>query len=205
MGECMALTTGCPEGHGMHLQADWAVLEVLDRHNRPVGPGQPGDKALLTNLYNFIQPFIRYEIEDVITVSPESCPCGSPLPLILKVEGRTDELLWIRVGDQHRQIHPFVFVDMLDECPAVGWYQVIQVERNRFLLRAAPAPGRVIDLLGIHEIIHRGLRHYGLADFIHLDVEITNQVGPDPKSGKLKRITSLVGPPTEASRTGVTA
>ena len=205
MGECMALTTGCPGGHGMHLQADWAILEVVDRHNRPVIPGQPGDKVLLTNLYNLIQPFIRYEIEDVVTVSPQSCPCGSPLPLILKVEGRTDELLWIRVGDQNRQIHPFVFVDMLDEYPAVGWYQVLQVERNRFLLRAAPAPGRIIDLPGIHEIIHRGLRHYGLADSIHLDVEITNQVGPDPKSGKLKRITSLVGSPGEPSRTGVIA
>jgi phenylacetate-CoA ligase len=197
----MALSTGCPEGHGMHLQTDWAILEVVDRQNRPVSPGQPGDKALLTNLYNSIQPFIRYEIEDVVTISPDCCPCGSPLPLILRVEGRTDEVVWIRVGDHNRQIHPFVFVDVLDECPAVGRYQILQVERNRFVLRAMAAPGRVISMSEIQETIQRGLSHYGLAGLIKVDVEFTSEVGPDPKSGKLKRIASLVGLPPESSRT----
>ena len=60
-GECMALSTGCPQGHGMHLQADWAILEVVNRHNEPVAAGEPGEKVLLTNLYNTVQPFIRYE------------------------------------------------------------------------------------------------------------------------------------------------
>src|SRR5205807_2343614 len=87
MGECMALTTSCPQGHGMHLNADWAVLEVVDQDNRPVEPGRPGEKVLITNLYNQVQPFIRYEIGDVVAISPAPCPCGSPLPLILQVQG----------------------------------------------------------------------------------------------------------------------
>src|SRR2546430_15579661 len=91
MGECMALSIGCPRGHGMHLQADWAVLEVVDGQGNPVPPGQAGDKVFVTNLYNTVQPFLRYEIQDVVTLSPEPCPCGSPLPLVRKVEGRTDE------------------------------------------------------------------------------------------------------------------
>ena len=72
----------------MHLQADWAVLEVVDRRGEPVPPGQPGEKVLLTNLYNTVQPFLRYEVDDVVTMSPGPCPCGNPLPLILRVEGR---------------------------------------------------------------------------------------------------------------------
>jgi phenylacetate-coenzyme A ligase PaaK-like adenylate-forming protein len=39
LGECMALTTGCAQGHGMHLQAVWAILEVVNsvtRHPKPV-------------------------------------------------------------------------------------------------------------------------------------------------------------------------
>jgi phenylacetate-coenzyme A ligase PaaK-like adenylate-forming protein len=184
-----------PQGHGMHQQADWAVLEVVDRDNRPVPPGQPGEKVLITNLYNTLQPFIRYELADVVTMSPTPCPCGSPLPLVLKVEGRTDEMVWIRDADRFRQVHPYVFVDFLDEYPALGWYQIVQEERNRFVLRAAPAPGRQIGLEELRGIIRRGLERFGLAELIRFDVEIAADVAPDPLSGKLKRITSRIGPP----------
>lgn len=196
MGECMALTTSCPQGHGMHLQADWAVLEVVDRRNRRVEPGRPGEKVLVTNLYNSVQPFIRYVVEDVVTMSPSPCPCGSPLPLILSVEGRKDEVVWIRDGDRYRQVHPYVFVDVLDECPEVGWYQIIQVERNRFLLRASPALNRQVNRNELEALLQRGPRRFGLADLIQFDVEITD-VAPDAQSGKLKRITSQIGPPKE--------
>ncbi|HEX8199353.1 MAG TPA: phenylacetate--CoA ligase family protein [Isosphaeraceae bacterium] len=194
-GECMALCTGCPQGYGMHQQADWAILEIVDRDNRPVPPGQPGEKVLITNLYNPLQPFIRYELADVATLSPEPCPCGSPLPRILKVEGRTDEMVWIRDGDRFRQVHPYVFVDFLDECPALGWYQIVQEERNGFVLRASAAPGRQIGLEELRGLIGRGLQRFGLADLIRFDVVVSERVAPDPVSGKLKRISSRVGAP----------
>ncbi|HMF11315.1 MAG TPA: hypothetical protein VKE94_03390 [Gemmataceae bacterium] len=200
LGECMALTTGCPQGHGMHVNADWVVLEVTDRRNHPIEPGKPGEKVLITNLYNRVQPFLRYEVEDVVTMSPTPCPCGSPLPLILKVEGRNDETVWVRANGQFRQVHPYVFVDVLDECPEIGFYQIVQVERNHFLLRAAPAPGRQITRDAVQEQMRRGLERFGLADVIQLDVEIAPDVAPDGQSGKLKRITSRVGPPEEAQR-----
>lgn len=195
LGECMALTVGCPQGHGMHLQADWAVLEVVDCRNRPVPPGHPGEKVLVTNLYNTIQPFIRYEVPDVVTMSPTPCPCGNPLPLVLKVEGRQDEVIWVRAGDGFRQIHPYVFVDVLDECLEVGWYQIVQEERNRFRLRAAPAPGQHPEAERLGRVVRQGLERFGLGGLIQLDVEISSEVAPDPGSGKLKRITSRVGPP----------
>src|SRR5262249_224579 len=194
-GECMALTTGCPKGKGMHLQGDWAILEVVDRSNQPVVAGKSGEKVLLTNLYNSIQPFIRYEINDVVTLSSEPCPCGSPLPHILHVEGRSDELLWIRDDDGFRRLHPYVFVDVLDQYPAVGWYQVIQTERNRFLLRATAAPGRQISVAELKRVIDEGLHHFGLANVLQIDIEIATDLVPNPQSGKLKRITSRIGPP----------
>jgi phenylacetate-CoA ligase len=195
MGECMALTTGCLQGRGMHLQADWAILEVVDRQNRPVLPGQAGEKVLLTNLYNTIQPFIRYEINDVVTMSGELCKCGSPLPLVVSVEGRTDEVVWINDQGKMRPIHPYVFVDFLDEIPAVGWYQVVQTERNRFLLRVTAAPQRTLVMDALREIVQQGLQRFGLNGLIQIDIEQDATVAPDQRTGKLKRITSQVGPP----------
>jgi len=156
---------------GRHL----AALEVVDRENRPVPPGQPGEKVLITNLYNTVQPFLRYELSDVVTMSPTPCPCGSPLPLVLKVEGRTDEMVWIRDGDRYRQVHPYIFVDFLDEHPALGWYQIVQEERNRFRLRASAAPGRQIGLEELRGVVRRGLQRYDLAELIQFDVEVSGR------------------------------
>ena len=36
MGECLFLSNGCTAGAGMHVNADWAILEVVDAENRPV-------------------------------------------------------------------------------------------------------------------------------------------------------------------------
>jgi hypothetical protein len=43
----------------------------------------------------------------------------------------------------------------------------------------------------------QGLKRFGLADLLQVDVAITSSLAPDPKSGKLKRITSRIGPPGE--------
>jgi phenylacetate-coenzyme A ligase PaaK-like adenylate-forming protein len=197
-GECTALTVGCPQGHGMHLQADWAILEVVDPNYRPVPPGRAGDKVLITNLFNTVQPFLRYEVADVVTMSPTPCPCGAPFPLILRVEGRTDEVVWIRDGDRFRPVHPFMFVDVLDEYPPLGWYQIVQQERNRFVLRAAPAPGQRLGGDELRRVLQQGLRRFHLADRVRFDIEITDRLAPDPRSGKLKRVTSRIGPPAAA-------
>jgi phenylacetate-CoA ligase len=194
MGECLALSAGCPQGHGMHLNADWAILEVVDRSNRPVPPGRPGDKVLVTNLYNTVQPFLRYEVSDVVTMSPRPCPCGSPLPLICKVEGRTDDVIWVRDNGRFRPIHPYVFVDFLDESPAVGWYQVEQVERNHLQVRAAPAPHRHLSREELAQIVRQGLQRFQLDRLIAVDVEVTQGVAPGT-AGKVKRITSRLGAP----------
>jgi len=84
---------------------------------------------------------------------------------------------------------------MMDEYPAAGWYQLVQVERNRILIRVAPAPGRQVDVGDLRQIMVRGLHRYGLADLIALDIQITDEVAPNPRTGKLKRVMSQVGPP----------
>ena len=93
MGECPHLTFGCPHAPGSHLNSDQAILEVVDDHYRAVPPGTPGAKVLVTNLVNHVQPFIRYEIDDMVTISATPCPCGSQFPLIQSVAGRSQDKL----------------------------------------------------------------------------------------------------------------
>ena len=58
-GECMFLTNGCPCAPGAHLNVDRAILDVVDKNYQPVPQGNLGDKVLLTNLANTVQPFFR--------------------------------------------------------------------------------------------------------------------------------------------------
>jgi phenylacetate-coenzyme A ligase PaaK-like adenylate-forming protein len=92
--EFVAIAAGCKEGW-LHVNADWVILEPVDENMSPVPPGQPSYSVLLTNLINRIQPIIRYNLGDRITIRPDACPCGNPLPAI-RVEGRTDEILHLQ-------------------------------------------------------------------------------------------------------------
>lgn len=98
--EFLALAGECEQGH-LHLNADWAILESVDEHGRPVPEGEVGASVLLTNLANLAQPLIRYDLGDRVCMTSR-CACGSPLPVV-EVQGRVDDLL--RVADTHGQLH----------------------------------------------------------------------------------------------------
>ena len=97
--ECMSIAFSCREGW-LHVNADWVVLEPVDRNLQPTPAGERSHTVLLTNLANRIQPIIRYDLGDSVVVKPEPCACGSPLPAI-HVEGRKDDVLALRASDGH--------------------------------------------------------------------------------------------------------
>jgi hypothetical protein len=51
----------CRDG-AMHYSADWFIFERIDDHQRPVPLGAPSYSLPVTNLANYVQPIIRYEI-----------------------------------------------------------------------------------------------------------------------------------------------
>lgn len=91
--EAIAIASGCPGHVGMHVCEDLVVLEAVDEHNRPVPPGTPSHKVLLTNLVNTAQPLIRYELADSVTIAAGPNPTGRPYQRIARVDGRSDDIL----------------------------------------------------------------------------------------------------------------
>ena len=69
---------GC--AHGIHLPDDLCLVEIVDRDGRAVPPGQPGQRILVTNLYNPALPLIRFEVTDEVRVLPGAVPLrfGAP-------------------------------------------------------------------------------------------------------------------------------
>jgi phenylacetate-coenzyme A ligase PaaK-like adenylate-forming protein len=94
--ECFTIASDCPQGR-LHLNADWVILESLDDEGRPAAPGTAGRTTLLTNLANHVQPIVRYDLGDRVTLHATRCACGSQLPTI-DVQGRCEEVLRVPAG-----------------------------------------------------------------------------------------------------------
>ena len=203
VAECMALTCGCPASHGNHLNSELAVLEVVDADNRPVPDGVRRRKVLLTNLYNFVQPIIRYEIDDIVTMSPQICSCGSLLPLIQSVEGQTKDQLWIEAGGKRHNPY-FLFQAALQYETSLAEHQILQVGVNRFILRAVPLPGRHLSSDQLRKYVDQTFAAEDLAEVINLEIEIVDQILPE-KTGKVRRARNLYEPPSESETTTTAA
>ena len=112
--------------HGLHLPDDLCLVEPVDAAGRPVAPGTPSQRILLTRLFNHVQPLIRYEVSDELTVRPARCRCGSALQLIADPQGRADDEF--RYGDV--SVHPHLFRSALGRRPEVVEYQVRKTPRG---------------------------------------------------------------------------
>ena len=120
----------CSEKH-LHINEDWVIVEPVDKNNKPVGYNILSDKVLITNLSNYIEPFIRYELTDRIIVHSEKCKCGKNTHW-LEIEGRTDDILNFK---DNIMIAPMSFYKILEEIDGITRFQLIQKSINKLELR----------------------------------------------------------------------
>lgn len=120
----------CEERH-LHVNEDWVIVEPVDADNNPVPFGEMSDKVLITNLSNYIQPFIRYELTDRVIVHNEKCKCGRTT-LWLEIEGRTDDILEF---DNGVRVAPMSLYKVLEEVKTIRRFQLVQRASDRVELR----------------------------------------------------------------------
>jgi phenylacetate-coenzyme A ligase PaaK-like adenylate-forming protein len=196
-GECLFLSNGCPTDPGAHVNADWAILEVVDENNRPVPPGQVGSKVLVTNLANTVMPFLRYEMGDRVVMATEPCRCGSRLPRVERVEGRSADFFWVRSKIGYRPLLTYPFQHALEYLRDVREWQAVQRERNRILVRVEMLPGAALDRARARRKLAERLETVGLRDELEIEMEVVPHLGWDAGTGKFRRLVSLVGPPED--------
>jgi phenylacetate-coenzyme A ligase PaaK-like adenylate-forming protein len=185
--ECLSIAWDC--GHGsLHLNTDWVVLEPVDRDLRPVPPGEASHTVLLTNLANHVQPMIRYDLGDSVTLLPGHCPCGSPFP-VLRVEGRRDDVLEFDGDAGAVKLLPLALVTVLEDDAGAFEFQLLARDRRTIALRLdPPTDGR--SAAALRGDCHRALRAYldrnGLAPVRIVDDRA--RPARDARSGKLRRV-----------------
>lgn len=174
---------GCGESAGMHLGEDVAIFEFVDNHGNPVPPGARAAKMYITNLYNHVQPLIRYELTDEAALIDEPCRCGSALRRIDDIQGRTDEVF--AYGD-NIVVHPIVFRSQLGHERNIVEYQVRQTSTG------ANIDVRVlgfVDTNALSASLERDLVKAGVGQ-ASVSIQIVETLARQ-QTGKLKRFLPL--------------
>ncbi|HMO36437.1 MAG TPA: hypothetical protein PKA06_10375, partial [Gemmatales bacterium] len=196
MGECPQLSLGCPKGYGAHINNDLAILENVDADYRPVPEGTPGAKVLLTNLTNYVQPIIRYEIDDVITMTNQPCPCGNPLPRVISIAGRSNDQFWVvNNKGEFYEMSNFIFKDAFLLLFELAEFQVTQIGQNQFKVMVELVPHSTLTAERIRSAIDEVFGATGIDAKINCDIHIVEKIPHDSKSGKLRRFINQAGPP----------
>jgi putative adenylate-forming enzyme len=187
--ESLTMAVQCERHENLHLFTDWHIFEAVDDDLRPVAAGTPGN-LLLTNLYNYTQPLIRYQMHDEVVINEQPCGCGSPLPTIRNLAGRQEEFLWFDTADGKRDyLHPIVLVELF--VAGLKKFQVIQTQRNAMLMKVMVDGDQAVVLAAIRQRMHEIFCGKKLDTTVKLSLEVVQDIPNDPKTGKYKLIIPL--------------
>jgi phenylacetate-coenzyme A ligase PaaK-like adenylate-forming protein len=173
----------CDHSPGLHIHEDAVILERVGEDDRPVADDAPAAKVLVTSLVNLAFPFIRYELDDVITLLDSPCPCGSAFRQIGEIQGRSLEAF----GYGAVRVAPGVFGLVLGRDPAVLEYQVRQTAGGADVDVVA-GPG--LDRDALARALEQGLADAGLPAPT-VAVRVVEELARNPVTGKLKRFVPL--------------
>ncbi len=147
--------------HGTyHIRQDYGYVEVVDEHENLVGDGEVGE-LVCTGFLNRRMPLIRYRIGDRGAVSNKvTCPCGLDTSVLLKLEGRRDDVVVCADGARVGRLSPVLKgfpVRQAQYLQAVpGIVELLLVPDDRFIeSRDLPMILHAVQLrLGFDTVIH---------------------------------------------------
>ncbi|HUS76996.1 MAG TPA: phenylacetate--CoA ligase [Methanothrix sp.] len=184
------LFTECHVQKGIHIWADMFLTEVIDpKTDEPVQDGECGE-LVFTTLHKFALPLIRYRIGDLTIMNSEPCECGRTHPRIMRILGRTDDMLIIRGIN----VFPSQVESVLMKIPEVGDHWEIIVGRKgpldmmtvRVELTETGFSDKIGDLMMLKKKVSKELK-----SVLNIAAEVDLvEPGTVPRSmGKAKRVT----------------
>ena len=129
--EFMLMSAECQQNKNLHINSDHLVVETITDNGESI-TGATGD-LVITDLYNYGMPLIRYVNGDRATLVNEPCGCGNPLPVMSSVDGRKLDIIKTPSG---KTIPGELFPHLFKEFIGITRFQVkqSQLDELRILL-----------------------------------------------------------------------
>lgn len=124
----------CKEHLGYHIGVERAVHEFINDSFEPITNNERGH-IILTDLWNYSMPLIRYDAGDMGVPTNEMCTCGRGLPLAKSIVGRTIEQI---ILPNRNSIPGLEFTDIFEKkgiADKIIDYQIIQEKIDKFTIK----------------------------------------------------------------------
>lgn len=189
--ECGYLAFQCPDGAAgherYHLQAESALIEILDEEGVPAPPGAIG-RVIVTPLHNLAMPLLRYDLGDYARTASGPCACGRGLPAIEAILGRRQNMLRLPDGSERWPLLSAGDIGALLSLAPIRNYQFAQTAPDRIELRLAAR--RPLAEVEIAHVLDWARRKFG--DGFHFDLAFPPELGRSA-AGKFEEFISLIG------------
>jgi phenylacetate-CoA ligase len=161
----------------LHVNSHSAFVEIT-KDGEHVSPDEDGE-ITVTTLYNYAQPFLRYNLKDIGHLANDTCPCGKHSPVLEITQGRHMDV--IQRSDKNpisanEICLPLNFIDGIKQ------FQVVQETIDTLTVKIVPGSGfshaRYEDT--------RRLVQQCIGDTMTLNIVIVDNIPREP-SGKLQR------------------
>lgn len=201
MTEALPLSTQCRHGH-KHINTDYVIVEPRNAEGGPSAPNEMSDHVLVTNLINYVQPIIRYRVDDSVRIIHEPCSCGSVLPRVdvfsrkgSQIHLRSDRGTW-------QMLSPPIVVDTMLKAKGVAQFQVIHVRQNELEVKFIPQKGTAAQSVAasIKQQFDTALARLGCTNSVTTKVEQVDSLQRTATGGKLIQTISLVPEPQRTSK-----
>jgi phenylacetate-CoA ligase len=186
--EAPNIAAECSSHRGYHVTAEHTIVEIVDNQGNPVPASKEG-RILVTNLFNYAMPFLRYDIGDIGAMSDHVCACGRGLPLLMKLDGRISDSILTKNG---RSIPGLVLHQhFLAHLEGVVQWQIVQENLEKVLVKLVL--DRRYPKLHIDKLTSEIVDHYKpiLGNDMLIIVEFVDQI-PLTRTGKRRFIISKV-------------
>lgn len=183
-GDGMGHATDCELHDGLHVCPEASVMQVVDDDGNDVGLGEEG-KVVLTSLFDYAMPLIRYAPGDRAVVKAGPCPCGRGGMMLERILGRVTDVFKLSNGRMLNALS-LPFEDLAN---IVSQFQIVQEASNRLIVKIVPQKTVKTDVV---DAIGRLMRHH-CGEGITIEVCIVERL-EIPPSGKYRYIVSHVDP-----------
>jgi phenylacetate-CoA ligase len=179
----------CEHQVGLHGWEDHFLFEVIDPETlQPLPAGQAGE-LVITTLTKQALPMLRYRTRDITRLATDTCACGRTHARILRIAGRSDDMLIVRGVN----VYPSQIEAVLVGRPGIAPHYQLVVEReghlDRVTIEVEVQPG--VDPATHHAIARDVVHHVKSLVGITTTV-VVKSAGEIPRSqGKAVRVRDL--------------
>jgi phenylacetate-CoA ligase len=171
----------CAKHCGYHILEDFVVCEIL-RDGEQAAVGEEGE-ITVTNLTNYVMPFIRYTLEDLGSLIEDQCSCGNSFPLMKISQGRKSDVIHLSDG---RVISALAVCCRLPFIPGIKQFQIAQEGLDKFTVKITKENTFTDNTFAEIRRMMRAL----LGD-VEIDVVVVDNIQKE-KTGKSRQFISKV-------------